>query len=76
VAHEDGIDRLRRWEDAGGTWRLLHGRSGGDAAGEDGALVSLCRCDGGEEVERVRLTGSAAAAYLRARPSSEDPEPA
>lgn len=67
----DGIERLRRWEDAGGTWRVLHGR----AEAGDGPLVSLCRCDGGEEVERVRLTGVDAAAYLRLRPSSEEPEP-
>jgi hypothetical protein len=79
----DGIERLRRWEDAGGTWRVLHGRATpaagddtGDGAGDGaGPLVSLCRCDGGEEVERVRLAGPEAAAYVRARPSSEDPEP-
>jgi hypothetical protein len=67
----EGIERLRRWEDAGGTWRVLHGR----AEPGDGPLVSLCRCDGGEEVERVRLAGAEAAAYLRLRPSSEEPEP-
>jgi len=76
----DGIDGLRRWEDAGGTWRVLHGRAGADGDGGDGGegtgpLVSLCRCDGGEEVERVRVPGADAAAYLRLRPSSEDPEP-
>jgi hypothetical protein len=78
VQGSDGIERLRRWEDAGGTWRVLHGRAAPtDGAGDDtGPLVSLCRCDGGEEVERLRLTGAEAAAYVRLRPSSEDPEPA
>jgi hypothetical protein len=78
VGGTDGIERLRRWEDAGGTWRVLHGRGDdGAGGGEDGPgpLVSLCRCDGGEEVERLRLSG-AEAAYVRLRPSSEDPEPA
>jgi hypothetical protein len=57
---------------------VLHGRGDdGAGGGEDGPgpLVSLCRCDGGEEVERLRLSG-AEAAYVRLRPSSEDPEPA
>jgi hypothetical protein len=80
VQGSDGIERLRRWEDAGGTWRVLHGRvtpaAGDETGGDTGPLVSLCRCDGGEEVERVRLTGAEAAAYVRLRPSSEDPEPA
>jgi hypothetical protein len=67
----DGIEELRRWEDAGGTWRVLRGRADDDG----GALVSLCRCDGGEEVERIRLTGAAVATYLALRRSSEDPEP-
>jgi len=36
---------LLRWENAGGTWRVLHRDS-------DGVTVSLCRCDGGEEAAR------------------------
>jgi len=79
VEDGDGIERLRRWEAAGGTWQVLHGRRdpGAGAGGETGSgpLVSLCRCDGGEEVERVRVVGAEAAAYLRLRPSSDDPEP-
>ena len=78
VERSEGIERLRRWEDAGGTWRVLHGRTAAEegAGARSGPLVSLCRCDGGEEVERVRLAGDDAAAYLRLRPTSEDPEPA
>ena len=40
------LARLLRWEDAGGTWR----REGGSA---EQASVALCRCDGGEELERI-----------------------
>lgn len=39
------LDRLLRWEDAGGTWRVLGRR-------RDGVILSLCRCDGGEEADR------------------------
>lgn len=39
-------ERLRRWENAGGAWRVLD---------DDGrtVTVSLLRCDGGEEMERL-----------------------
>ena len=37
---------LRRWEDAGGLWRVL--------ARDAGTItVGLYRCDGGEEVDRI-----------------------
>ncbi|MFW6641761.1 hypothetical protein ACOALZ_17170 [Nocardiopsis algeriensis] len=48
----DPAGALRRWEDHGGTWRVV-GRSEGQVA------VSLRRCDGGEEVERL-VSGDAA----------------
>ena len=40
------VETLRRWEDFGGVWRVAY---------RDGSVVtlSLCRCDGGEEVERL-----------------------
>jgi len=40
------LDQLRRWETAGGTWQLA-GRS------EEEVTLVLCRCDGGEEVDRL-----------------------
>ncbi|MGX5696015.1 flavin reductase family protein [Agromyces soli] len=40
------LDELARWEGFGGTWALLERTA-------DGAIVSLCRCDGGEEVSRI-----------------------
>ena len=56
----DVVDRLLRWEDAGGTWYAV-------GSGE----VALCRCDGGEVVERLAVDDEETAAYLRARPASD-----
>ena len=43
-----GSDRetLERWADFGGVWRVL-------SADEHAATVSMRRCDGGEEVQRL-----------------------
>ncbi|GAB6986458.1 hypothetical protein [Nocardioides pyridinolyticus] len=54
------VDRLLRWEDAGGTWYAV-------GAGE----VALCRCDGGEVVERLPVEDEETAAYLCGRPASD-----
>lgn len=43
------LDVLLRWESSGGTWRL-DSRSGDPVAR---VTVTLCRCDGGEEVDRL-----------------------
>jgi hypothetical protein len=43
---DDALERLRRWEDAGGHWRIVSERAGS-------LVVALERCDGGEEVDRV-----------------------
>ncbi|MDF0513470.1 flavin reductase family protein [Agromyces sp. H3Y2-19a] len=40
------LEELERWESFGGTWALRE-------LTDDGAIVSLCRCDGGEEVSRI-----------------------
>jgi hypothetical protein len=40
------LERLTRWETAGGTWELLS-RTDGEVT------VSLCTCDGGEEMDRI-----------------------
>jgi hypothetical protein len=42
----DDLARLLRWEEAGATWQLLATRG-------TSVTVSLCRCDGGEEVEQL-----------------------
>jgi hypothetical protein len=45
-ATRDLVPDLQRWEEAGGTWRPL-------IVSPTRVVVSLCRCDGGEEVERL-----------------------
>ena len=54
---------LLRWENAGGTWRVLHRDS-------DGVTVSLCRCDGGEEADRFATADRHVLAYLAGRDRS------
>ena len=60
------LDRLRRWEDSGGIWRVVGRRS-------DTVTVALCRCDGGEEVDRFVTAEPAARDHIGGRASSEEP---
>jgi hypothetical protein len=57
------LEKLRRWEDAGGTWRL-------DTRREDTLTIALCRCDGGEEVDRLVSAELALVAYVEAADSA------
>ncbi|MEO7754386.1 MAG: hypothetical protein ABIS35_13330, partial [Terracoccus sp.] len=57
--------RVIRWEVAGGVWQVL-------SHSERSALVSLCRCDAGEEVERFTSTDPALLAHLAGRARSDD----
>ena len=61
----DAVATLRRWEDAGGLWRVL---------ARDAAIVTvgLYRCDGGEEVDRIVTGEPPLAAFLDGRSSSEE----
>ena len=58
---------LRRWEEFGGTWRVL-------SRTPRHVTVSLCRCDGGEEVERLTSDDAALMSYLGRRASSGEEE--
>jgi len=58
------LTRIRRWADAGGTWRVVARRP-------DGVIVSLCRCDGGEEADRFVTADPPTLAYLADRDSNE-----
>ncbi len=53
------LERIQRWETAGGTWVLAGERPGS-------VTISLCRCDGGEEAERMTTADPAVRAYVRA----------
>jgi hypothetical protein len=57
VSPGDPVAELRRWEDFGAVWEVVH-RAG------DEATVSLRRCDGGEEVGRIVSRDPALLAYL------------
>jgi hypothetical protein len=54
---EDRVAALRRWADAGAIWRVI-GRHAGSVT------VSLCTCDGGEEVDRFTSSQPALLRYL------------
>jgi hypothetical protein len=64
VSSEDLV-RLERWQDAGGTWRVV-------ARAPRAITVALCRCDAGEEVDRFRSDSAELIAYVGERDSSED----
>jgi hypothetical protein len=61
----DFVSLLRRWEHAGGLWRVL-GRAGGSVT------VGLYRCDDGEETDRFVATDPQLAEFLAGRTSSQD----
>ena len=62
------VDLMRRWENAGGVWRVL---------GQDhrAVTVALYRCDGGEEADRFVSTDPQVAHFLAGRMSSEERPP-
>ena len=62
------LETLRRWEAAGGSWYV-------SSSTDDVVTVSLCRCDGGEEVERLVSRDRDLVRYAASRASSEDAEP-
>jgi hypothetical protein len=45
----DDLDRLRRWEDSGATWRIVVRRPGD-------VEIALLTCDAGEQVDRIVTT--------------------
>jgi hypothetical protein len=52
------LDQLRRWEDGGGTWRVL-------ALTSDHVEIALFTCSGGEEMARLRSSDPALLDYVR-----------
>lgn len=60
------VDRLRRWEEFGAVWRVI-GRE------KDSVTISMCRCDGGEEAERLTAADPHLLAWLADRTHSGEP---
>jgi hypothetical protein len=64
---QDFVARLRRWEEAGGVWRVLGRKPGG-------VTVGLYRCDAGEETDRFTAEDPELVQFLAGRSSSEQPD--
>ncbi|MFD6949990.1 hypothetical protein A6A08_08510 [Nocardiopsis sp. TSRI0078] len=62
---QDPVQVLVRWEDHGAVWRVVE-RSPSRVA------VALCRCDGGEEVERLVSDDPALLAFVDGRDASTE----
>lgn len=60
----NAVETLQRWEEFGAVWRVI-------ARPGDGVTVSLCRCDGGEEVQRITSSDPALITWLAGRTSSD-----
>ncbi|KHL12141.1 UNVERIFIED_CONTAM: hypothetical protein LK11_38155 [Mumia flava] len=57
----DDLERLTRWEAAGGAWWTV-------AVSGGGVTVVLARCDGGEEVDRFSSDDPRLVAYVDTAP--------
>jgi hypothetical protein len=64
IVNESAFDTLRRWEMAGGHWRVL-------SRSPLGLTVSFLRCDGGEEVHRLTSPDPALAEHIGDRDTDE-----
>ena len=59
------LQRLTRWVRAGGLWEVT-------ASTPRGVTVSLCRCDGGEEVDRFTTSDPLVLGHLAGRARSDE----
>jgi hypothetical protein len=66
VVFEPGpIEVLERWQKFGATWRVV-------SRAQSWVTLSLCRCDGGEELQRFTSTIPELIEWLADRTSSEE----
>ncbi len=67
TCHDGGVgsdrETLDRWADFGGIWRVV-------ASDEHAVTVSMCRCDGGEEVQRLTTRDPDLITWLTEHPES------
>lgn len=61
---DDPVAILQRWVDCGGLWRVIDRRPGM-------MTVGLYRCDGGEEMDRVRSSDPRLSAFVGDRAHSD-----
>ncbi|MUL79214.1 hypothetical protein [Mycolicibacterium sp. CBMA 226] len=62
---DDPVAVLRRWELAGGVWRIIRRRA-------PDLTIGLFRCDGGERVDVIRSGDAALLAFVGDRESNAD----
>lgn len=62
------LEILERWERAGGTWSVV-------SRSQARVTVALCRCDGGEEVDRLTSSDPAFLAHVAEQSTEEIPWP-
>ena len=60
----DALDRLRRWEESGATWRVL-------VRTPEAVEIALLSCDAGEEMDRLRTADPAVLDHVDAREQQE-----
>ncbi|MGM7670138.1 hypothetical protein [Microbacterium sp. A93] len=72
------LQRLLRWEESGGTWRVAArrktrsggaGNAGGDTDGDE-VTLSLLTCDGGEEMDVFSSADPELLAYVQSGESA------
>ncbi len=57
----DDFEQLKRWEAAGGTWRVIAQREGF-------VHLALLTCSGGEEMAQLHSTDPAVVRYVESTP--------
>lgn len=65
-APPDPVAQIVRWEQFGGLWRVLYRQ-------HSSIHIALCRCDNGEEVERLVSDDPALDAWLDGRTGNDEP---
>ncbi|MGW4944216.1 hypothetical protein ACWEOZ_21820 [Actinoplanes sp. NPDC004185] len=60
----EALDRLRRWEESGATWRVL-------VRTPESVEIALLSCDAGEEMDRLRTADPAVLDHVDAREQDE-----
>ncbi|MEU8229002.1 hypothetical protein AB0C12_05265 [Actinoplanes sp. NPDC048967] len=56
----EALERLRRWEESGATWRVL-------VRTPESVEIALLSCDAGEEMDRMRTADPAVLDHVDAR---------
>ncbi|WP_017572369.1 hypothetical protein [Nocardiopsis halotolerans] len=64
-SRQNPVETLVRWEEHGAVWRVVE-RAG------SGVTVALCRCDGGEEVDRLSSDAPELLAFVDGRDASTE----